>query len=29
MLEGDAYPENVPPWAIRAVLREDEIGEPS
>ena len=28
MLEGGAYPENVPPWAIRAVLREDEIGEP-
>lgn len=25
MLEGGAYPDNVPPWAIRAVLREDEI----
>lgn len=25
MLEGEAYPENVPPWGIRAILREDEI----
>nr|WP_297173294.1 VWA-like domain-containing protein [uncultured Agathobaculum sp.] len=25
MLEGDAHPENVPPWGIRAVLRENEI----
>lgn len=30
MLEGGCYPDNVPPWGIRAVLREDEIiqGEP-
>lgn len=27
MLEGEAYPDNVPPWGIRAILREDEIGE--
>ena len=25
MLEGEAYPENVPPWGIRAILREAEI----
>ena len=25
MLEGEAHPENVPPWGIRAVLREAEI----
>ena len=25
MLEGEAYPENIPPWGIRAILREDEI----
>ena len=25
MLEGEAHPENVPPWGIRAVLRENEI----
>ena len=25
MLEGEAHPENVPPWGIRAVLRESEI----
>lgn len=25
MLEGSAYPENIPPWAIRAVLREEEL----
>lgn len=25
MLEGEAHPESVPPWGIRAVLRENEI----
>ena len=25
MLEGEAHPENVPPWGIRAILREAEI----
>ena len=25
MLEGEAYPENIPPWGIRAILREAEI----
>ncbi|MGE4548939.1 MAG: VWA-like domain-containing protein [Intestinibacillus sp.] len=25
MLEGSCYPDKVPPWGIRAVLREDEI----
>lgn len=25
MLEGEAYPESVPPWGIRAILREAEI----
>ncbi len=25
MLEGEAYPDKVPPWGIRAVIREDEL----
>ncbi len=25
MLEGEAYPDNVPPWGIRLILREIEL----
>ena len=25
MLEGEAWPDSVPPWGIRVILREDEI----
>lgn len=28
MLEGQAYPDQVPPWGIRAVLREEELTMP-
>ena len=25
MLEGECWPDSVPPWGIRVILREDEI----
>ena len=25
MLEGEAWPDSIPPWGIRVILREDEI----